>query len=199
MKNYLKFPLPTTASWFRLPERVQALEDAPAPTPFELPYKVYTALLIQSGGGNTIGISSGPLTKGITYKIQNPGGDFSNVGAPNNDPETYFVAINNDAPLSYGGSALLYNTGAPVATVLENTIGNIWFSYTAEGAYGVNSNSLFPGGKVYGNISQQGGYNVGIELGGGGSDSDRQISTYDNGVLANNLLGVNAIEIRVYS
>jgi len=27
MKNYLKFPLPTTATWFRLPERVKALED----------------------------------------------------------------------------------------------------------------------------------------------------------------------------
>ena len=27
MKNYLKFPLPTTATWFRLPERVKALEE----------------------------------------------------------------------------------------------------------------------------------------------------------------------------
>lgn len=27
MKNYLKFPLPTTSTWFRLPERVKALEE----------------------------------------------------------------------------------------------------------------------------------------------------------------------------
>jgi len=27
MKNYLKFPLPSTATWFRLPERVKALEE----------------------------------------------------------------------------------------------------------------------------------------------------------------------------
>jgi hypothetical protein len=107
-----------------------AAQLAPVPA-----YKVYTALLTQSGFGNTIGISSGPLTKGVTYQIQNPGGNFLNVGAPNNDPGTYFVAINNDTPISYGGSALLFNTGAPVVTVLENTIGNIIWNYDSAGVY----------------------------------------------------------------
>jgi hypothetical protein len=114
-----------------------------------LPYKVYTALLTQSGQGNTTGINSGPLTKGVTYKIQAAGGDFSNVGAPNNNPDTYFVAINNDTPLSYGGSTLLYNTGAPEVTVLENTIGNIWFTYIAQGVYLANSVELFTQNKIW--------------------------------------------------
>lgn len=42
MKNYLKLPLPTTASWFRLPERVKALEDT------IVSYKTYTAILTQT-------------------------------------------------------------------------------------------------------------------------------------------------------
>lgn len=106
-------------------------------------YKVYTALLTQNGVGNTAGISSGPLTKGITYKIQVAGGDFSNVGAPNNNADTFFVATESIEPISYGGNALLYNTGAPVVTVLENTIGDIWFSYVDVGNYWVNSDGLF--------------------------------------------------------
>ena len=72
------------------------------------------------------------------------GGDFSNVGAPNNDPDTYFVAINNDTPLSYGGNALLYNTGAPVVTVLENTIGDIVWGYQDVGQYSATLNGAFP-------------------------------------------------------
>jgi len=38
---------------------------------------------------------------------------------------------------------LEYNEGAPVAIVLENTIGNIWFNYNGVGDYAVNSNGLF--------------------------------------------------------
>jgi len=77
MKNYLKFPLPTTASWFRLPERVKALEEAPAPIPFSpldydledftnaaidpfvkvsevASYKVYSAKVFMSDGSTTV-------------------------------------------------------------------------------------------------------------------------------------------------
>ena len=168
-------------------------------------YKIFTALLTQSGGENIQYYNEGSIIIGVTYSItanvagELGEGDFTNVGAPNNLVGTNFIATGT-TPNSWGTfSELEYNTGAPVAIVLENTIGNIWFLYTIVGSYGINSNSLFPEGKVYGNISQQGGYNVAIEVGGGGSDSVRQISTYDNGVLANNLLGVNAIEIRVYN
>lgn len=40
------------------------------------------------------------------------------------------------------------NTDAPVATVLENTIGNIWFTYDNTGTYTIKSNSLFTTNKT---------------------------------------------------
>ena len=166
-------------------------------------YKVYTALLTQSGGSNILGTISGqPFTIGVTYLIFNPGvgADFTNIGAPNNNIGTYFVATGT-TPNSYGTGPcnLNYDTGAPVVTILENTIGNIWFEYTNFGTYSINSNSLFPEFKIYGILSQRGGYNFSIEIGGGGSDSVRQISTYNNEVLTNNLLAFSPIEIRVYN
>ncbi len=107
-------------------------------------YKVYTALLTQNGGDNIQSISSGILTIGVTYRItddtSNP--DFTNVGAPNNNLDTYFVATGT-TPNSWGQAELQYNEGAPVVTVLENTIGNIWFTYNETGRYNVNSSSLF--------------------------------------------------------
>lgn len=108
------------------------------------PYKVYTALLTQSGGDDPGNLISGTLTIGVTYLIQLlEGADFSNVGANNIEGE-YFVATGT-TPNSWGtGGQLEYNTGAPVVTVLENTIGNVWFSYEGVGYYIIgNSNLLF--------------------------------------------------------
>jgi hypothetical protein len=111
-------------------------------------YKVYTALLTQSGGDDPQDIFSGNLTVGVTYQIFDDGGasgyDFTNVGAPNNDLYTRFVATGT-TPNSWGtNTGLSYNTGAPVVTVLENTIGNIWFTYAGN----INSQNLFPVGKT---------------------------------------------------
>jgi hypothetical protein len=113
------------------------------------PYKVYTALLTQIGGDDpqTWSSGSGPLILGVTYQIEvNDGGsgwDFTNVGAPNNNVGTYFVATGT-TPNSWGTNGMLsYNTGAPVVTVLENTIGDIRFEYGNTGSYAVWSNSLF--------------------------------------------------------
>jgi hypothetical protein len=161
------------------------------------PYKVYTALLTQSGGDSEININTftGELTIGVTYRIdssEQEGGDWTNVGAPNNNPGTYFVAIGT-TPNSWGaGGQLTYNTGAPVVTVLENTIGNIWFTYADIGNYVVNSDGLFITNKTY------------IDFGGfyGG---ENWINIYGNtgGI---ELLGSNdsiltntPIEIRVYN
>ena len=109
-------------------------------------YKVYTALLTQSGGDDPQSIDSGAVTKGITYMVDGTSSDadFSNVGGPKYDGVTpingtYFVAINNDVPNNYSDGQLIYNTGAPVVTVLENTIGNIWFTYIQDGYYRANS------------------------------------------------------------
>jgi hypothetical protein len=116
----------------------------------KLPYKVFTALLTQSGGNNQKLIDDGELTIGVTYFIEDPaGGDWTNVGAPNNNYGTYFVATGT-TPNSWGINAqLTYNIGAPVATVLENTIGNVWFTYIGEGNYSVKSGGLFTLNKTF--------------------------------------------------
>jgi hypothetical protein len=119
------------------------------------PYQVFTALLTQSGVDNPLGNCSDdpqPLIIGVTYTISVANGtaDFTNVGAPNNNLGTSFVATGT-IPNSWGTSGdncLDYNTGAPVATVLENTIGNVWFTYNGVGNYYVNSSGLFVENKV---------------------------------------------------
>jgi len=112
-------------------------------------YKVFTALLTQSGVSNVVGIYDGgdyPIVVGATYTIIDNGGsgwDFTNIGAPNNDIGTFFIATGT-TPNSWGIDGLMeQNLGAPVATVLENTIGNIWFTYGGVGNYGIYSNGLF--------------------------------------------------------
>ena len=120
-----------------------------------LPYQVYTALLTQNGGNNPQDwdSGSGPLILGYTYQITNNDGgtaDFTNVGAPNNNVGTYFVATGT-TPNSWGDSdngGLSGNEAAPVVTVLQNTIGNIWFTYDDVGAYYVNSDALFISNKT---------------------------------------------------
>jgi hypothetical protein len=95
MKNYLKFPLPTTASWFRLPERVKALEDAPAPTPFELPYKVYTALLTQSGSAAPVAtVLENTLSNTVTLSRNNTG-NYSITCADFTDVNKVYVELKN--------------------------------------------------------------------------------------------------------
>lgn len=116
------------------------------------PYKVYTALLTQDGSDDPIAIYTGDLNIGVTYSITaNDGsGDFTNVGAPNNEQGTSFVAT-GATPNSWGNFemvALEYNNGAPVANVLENTIGNIWFIYGAIGEYRIGSDELFTDSKT---------------------------------------------------
>jgi hypothetical protein len=118
------------------------------------PYTVFTALITQHGGDDIQNINIGAagsispnLVIGVTYTITlNDGGiDFTNVGAPNNDPGTSFIATGEtpgNQP-SGTGADLTFNNGAPVATVLENTIGNIWFSYNSDSAAAINSNGLF--------------------------------------------------------
>jgi len=115
-------------------------------------YRVFTALLTQSGGSDNQILSSSAVTQGITYFIDGAGSnsDFSNVGGPVIGTNSYyFIATNSDIPNDYDGANLLYNTGAPVATVLENTIGNVWFTYIESGGYNINSNDLFTNNKTY--------------------------------------------------
>ena len=174
-------------------------------------YQVYTALLTQSGGDDPQSIGSGAVTEGVTYMVDGTGSDadFSNVGGPKYDGVTsingtYFVAINNDIPNNYSEGQLNYNTGAPVVTVLENTIGNIWFEFYANGQYKINSNGLlfFNSRQFYYGLlkfadsvngyiieSDEAAYN----------DDFIQIITLDSSRVAVNGMEKVPIEIRVYN
>ena len=138
--------------WLNLDEFVQSF--IPKPT-----YKVYTALLTQSGGSSELYVENFStagaqnIVKGTSYfiDVNSENVDFSSIGAPSNVAGTNFIAtvdkLNTDFPDTTW--ALTYNTGAPVATVLENTIGNIWFTYTNFGSYSVESESLFTDAKTW--------------------------------------------------
>ncbi len=164
-------------------------------------YKVYTALLTQSGGSNVVNITSGDLTIGVTYIIKSGGvgGDFTNVGAPNNDANTLFVATGT-TPNSWGTTSLDYNEGAPTVIVLENTIGNIWFTYDSVGTYGAFSDSLFIDSKswcmtaivLYGELFHEGHMQL-------SSESIYRIFTSENAIPVDDLLANTPIEIRVYN
>ena len=172
------------------------------------PYRVYTALLTQTGGDDPYTVTSinGDLIIGVTYKIEDQDGsgfDFTNVGAPNNNFETYFVATGT-TPNSWGsGGVLRINGGAPVATVLENTIGNIWFTYDTDGRYFVNSDGLFNTDKTWYAITNVGQLRDGLSILMGKSTIDTNQIYIESGVLfdypSNNRLKNTPIEIRIYN
>lgn len=102
-------------------------------------------------------------------------------------------------------TALLSQSGtsAPVATVLENTIGNIWFDYSDVGNYYLYSDNQFTLNKTW--------YTRCIDLGTGGPTY--RATLFDNNDLnsmniqseinvdtpANDILNNTPIEIRVYN
>lgn len=125
-------------------------------------YKVYTALLTQSGGDELIFVSQNPpynipIVIGRTYIIYSTFDppfpyDFTNIGAPSNEEGVTFVATGT-TPNSWGSNGELRSyTGAPTAVVLENTIGGISFTYSESGKYIIQASpllSLFTEGKTY--------------------------------------------------
>jgi hypothetical protein len=173
-------------------------------------YKVYTALLTQSGGSNGVNQTSGTFTVGVTYKIDayNAGDDFSNIGGPAAGLQGQwdgfsFVATGTTALVYSNSSSIDHNEGAPVVTVLENTIGNIWFEYNDFGKYLINSSNLFSLSKTMIITSQfynsNGVANISfmndvIE----NTDSLLPIRTWD-GTTNDDLLYNTPIEIRVYN
>ena len=174
------------------------------------PYKVFTALLTQSGGKDYLNLSEGKLTIGVTYLIYDlegvVGADFTNVGAPNNNVGTYFVATGTTPiwgtnPIGVG--VLQYNPGAPVVTVLENTIGNIWFTYNSNGNYSMNSIGLLPSYSTWGvadcatdnNLTIQPVY---INVDGQGPDV-LYVVVAGGDDFGDNVLRNTPIEIRVYN
>jgi hypothetical protein len=174
---------------------------APAPT-----YKVFTGLLTQTGNSNPqilIDTDNGNIVPGVTYQISNyqAGDDFTNIGAPSNANGVNFIATGNTATSWSGTTELNYNTGAPVVTILENTLGNVWFEYGSAGRYYLISNNLFVIEKTFISIQSQGNDNDTSNI----SSSYPQTSSQIN-VLINdsNGAGINdsiytSLEIRIYN
>jgi len=171
------------------------------------PYKVYTALLTQGGGDDPQQIYSGLLNIGTTYKITNndTGLDMTNVGAPNNNIDTYFVATGT-VPNSWGEGALDLNTGAPVVTVLENTIGNVYWLYEGEGYYTGNLTNGFIGDLFFQNdrvVLFSGNLEIGQMAISIYKNDDNQIGLDTfiaaGGLATNGALINTPIEIRVYN
>jgi hypothetical protein len=171
------------------------------------PYKVFTALLTQSGGSSTVNATSGLLIVGVSYNIDtyNAGDDFSNVGGPAaglpGEWDGYSFLATGTTPNNWNNSSLLISDeGVPVATVLENTIGNIYFEYKGAGEYACKSNSLFTENKTTIDIDaycQNGNPETSLIY----RDLDTStftIGTY-RGEFGNDYLYNNRLEIRVYN
>jgi hypothetical protein len=181
---------------------IATTSDAPVSS-----YQVFTALLTQSGGSNPLSLSSGAVQEGVSYRVRdaNETADFSNVGGPGVGQAfdfTWFIATATATPNSYGNGQLEYNAGAPVATVLENTIGNIWFTYGGDGLYFVNSDGLFPITGTAPFIGSAGSVEADIaviDIRGNSGSSMEITSTNSLGSSYDNQLVNTSLEIRVYN
>jgi hypothetical protein len=101
-------------------------------------------------------------------------------------------------------TALLTQTGinAPVATVLENTLGNVSFSYNSTGYYAIESDGLFIQDKTYfsGASSNYGSDSITLNFN-YQDDSSIDLITFDVGaqISLDDALYLSPIEIRVYN
>jgi len=88
--------------------------------------------------------------------------------------------------------------------VLENTIGNIWFTYNDVGVYHINSIGLFNENKTFVTISptvQNSGDSLGqtIQFVGGSESTINTLVIQTEGALQDGIPNNTPIEIRVYS
>jgi len=196
-------PIPTVQGGVTVSTTPNAISD------LIKPYKVYTALLTQSGGDDPQTITSGNLTIGVTYMMDGITltTDFTNVGAPYNANGVYFVATGT-TPNNWGAADLNYNTGAPVATVLENTIGDIWFTYDSTGGYSAQSSIYVADSKTTALLSPNGYVESPTDiykydlLWSNNNTNGVYILTYYNNESTDDVLnygGAAMIEIRVYN
>jgi len=99
-------------------------------------------------------------------------------------------------------TALLTQTGtdAPVATVVENTIGDIVWTRNADGEYTGTLTNAFTIDKTlcFITVTSGGGFDNAQIVQGPGQSDFVLIITYNNGVLTDELLSMTPFEIRVY-
>ena len=159
-------------------------------------YKVYTALLTQSGGDGPDEADNFPLIIGTTYQItDNSGGaDFTTAGSPNNEVGTYFVATSSIVNWGNDNASVSWNTGAPVVIVLENSLGVApTYKYNDVGEYIINTVMSFNFNKIafiFGN----GGFAVNPDIGSYEGGNEMFFFTPNDNQLYN-----YPIEIRVYN
>lgn len=186
------------------PSQIYTIEDIAESSRL---YKIYTALLTQSGDSDSpYFLQAGALNIGNTYMIyqESPGMDFTNIGAPNNNLNTYFVATGT-TPNSWGsneGSDILYsNNGWPTVNILENTIGTLAFVRQTTGYYSIVSQdylftvnktwyNITPGELITSDLYQEMVY---------GNTTEILMYTSAGGTLADGILNKTPIEIRVYN
>ncbi len=164
--------------------------------------RIFRALASQLGVSAINDIDDGPVEIGVSYTILGAGGDFSNIGAPDNNLGTSFIALNSNTP-TYGASSLRYDSGAPKLIVLKNTIGNVWCTYFGVGFYVLESVSKFQDSQrakftsIIGYSDPADGiYDVFGDYASGNDDNfyfrtfARTYDTYQNGILNNELIEI---------
>lgn len=172
-------------------------------------YQVFTALLSQTGESNWINQTSGTFTVGVTYKFDTYNGidDFSNIGGPPAAPygtwDGYSFIATGTTPLVYTNSSSIdHNLGAPKAIILENTIGDFYFTYDDFGKFSCHSNVTFDIYKTFVTIANSNSFSGG---GIGIADTDVltnsvQIATWNAEFIpAVDNLFFTPFEIRVYN
>jgi hypothetical protein len=179
------------------------------------PYKVFTAVISQSGGDdNIVNINYSTqesLIIGQTYIIDgneplsNGGTDFTVVGAPDNEVETSFIATGETPIWGDNAGSLLGNLSAPTATVLQNTIGNLWFNYKSVGDYQLRgAEGTFDSRRTFMNncmaivIIDEDAKKATCTYGSSDEIITIQTSRLTANTLENNILDGVSIEVRVY-
>lgn len=136
----------------------------------------------------------------MEYAIENAVDGFDWNELPDNayDGFQYFEALLRVAPYKVYRALLTQSgTSAPVATVLENTIGNVVWSRTGAGHYKGTLNGAFDPAKTH--VLANGyasGYGYGFPDGTG--NAFLVYSTLKNGTDDDNILTSSAVEVKVY-
>lgn len=161
------------------------------------PYDVYVALLNQA----TVSTTSGLLVTGRAYVISTliAGDDFANVGYESNG--TPFIATGT-TPTTWTNNTEVTDVelSAPVATVLENTLGIVpIFTYDSLGKYSIYGgvSGPFPFTKTTLTLGGINGKTLNSVLH-ENSSYFRLETLHYTGTMMDNVLDKTAIEIRVY-
>lgn len=174
------------------------------------PYKVFTALTLQSGDSSKLNLSVGSSFEiGRTYTIASyvAGDNFTNIGATQNATGSVFIATGATPSVwvdnGKNSTSIEYVTGSPVVKILENTLGHVWFEYNTTGQYLLKSNNLFTDSKTtitIGSEGYSGDYNRNINISREDSSSSQiYIEAYNDTTLQDGLLYYTTIEVRVYN